>query len=85
MAKAVVYSREAAKTLARIDQATSKRIRSKVAQVAADPAALANNVTTIKGAQGLMRLRVGDWRVIYTETLVVLRVERVRPRGSAYE
>ena len=85
MAKEVAYSRAAQKTLRRIDRKTATRIRSKVRLLASDPAALANNVTALKGEEGLMRLRVGDWRVIYTESLVVLLVLRVAPRGSAYE
>ncbi|HEY5721078.1 MAG TPA: type II toxin-antitoxin system RelE/ParE family toxin [Allosphingosinicella sp.] len=85
MARRIEYSRDAAATLARIDRATSKRIRRKVAQLAIEPGALANNVKALKGGGGLMRLRVGDWRVIYTEDLVVLLVVRVAPRGSAYE
>lgn len=84
MAKQVEYSREAVRVLARMDRATSGRIRGKVAQLAADPAALANNVRVLKGSD-LLRLRVGDWRVIYTETLVVIAVLRVAPRGSAYD
>ena len=84
MARQVEYSREAAKSLARIDRATSKRIRSKVEQLAANPGSLARNVKALKGGR-LFRLRVGDWRVIYTESLVVVTVERVAPRGSAYE
>jgi mRNA interferase RelE/StbE len=75
----------AQKTLRRIDRSTAKRIRSKVRLLASDPAALANNVKVLKGGEGLMRLRVGDWRVIYTESLVVLVVVKVAPRGSAYE
>lgn len=85
MAKRVEYSRDAANTLARIDRATSKRIRTKVEQLAVDPDSLANNVRALKGGAGLMRLRVGEWRVIYTDTLVVLLVTKVRPRGSAYD
>jgi mRNA interferase RelE/StbE len=81
----IEYSRAALKTLARIDRATARRIRDKVDQLAADPAPLANNVRALSGGEGLMRLRVGDWRVIYTETLVVLAVLRIAPRGSAYE
>lgn len=81
----VEYSRDAVRTLLRIDRATARRIRAKVDQLATDPAALANNVTALKGGDGLMRLRVGDWRVIYTADLVVLLVVRVAPRGSAYE
>lgn len=85
MARRIEYSREAVKTLARIDRATSQRIRSKIEQLAADPQSLANNVSALKGGHGLMRLRVGDWRVIYTETLVVIAVQKVAPRGGAYE
>jgi mRNA interferase RelE/StbE len=69
----------------RIDRATSKRIRAKIELLARDSEALANNVSALKGGGGLMRLRVGDWRVIYTEDLVVLLVLKVAPRGSAYE
>lgn len=85
MPKTVEYSRQALRTLERIDRATSQRIRAKVRQLASDPQALANNVTALKGSDGLMRLRVGDWRVIYAEGLVVVLVVRVAPRGSAYE
>jgi mRNA interferase RelE/StbE len=83
--KHIEYSRDAVRTLTRIDRATSKRIRRKIEQLAREPEALANNVRALKGGGGLMRLRVGDWRVIYTEDLVVLLVVRVAPRGSAYE
>jgi mRNA interferase RelE/StbE len=83
--KTVKYSRQALRTLERIDRATSKRIRAKVRQLASDPLALANNITALKGESGIMRLRVGDWRVVYAEDLVVLLVIRVAPRGSAYE
>jgi mRNA interferase RelE/StbE len=85
MGRRVEYSREAAKTLYRLDRATSRRIRQKVEQLATDPEALANNVSALKGGKGLMRLRVGDWRVIYTDGLLVVLVLKVRPRGSAYD
>lgn len=85
MPRRVEYSRDAAKALQRMDLPTSKRIRGKIRQLADDPAALVNNVTALKGGEGLMRLRVGDWRVIYTDELVVLKVIRVGPRGSVYD
>jgi mRNA interferase RelE/StbE len=81
----VEYSRQAAKTLMRIDAATAARIRLKVRQLADDPASLANNITPLKGGEGLSRLRVGDWRVIYTETLVIVSMVRIGPRGGVYE
>jgi mRNA interferase RelE/StbE len=81
----VEFSRQAAKTLMRIDAATSARIRQKVQQLAADPASLSNNITPMKGGEGLFRLRVGDWRVIYTETLAIVSVIRIGPRGDVYD
>jgi mRNA interferase RelE/StbE len=80
----IVYSREALRTLAKIDQATAARIVLKVEQLARDPLSLRNNVTALKGEDGLKRLRVGDWRVIFRDG-VVLDVVRVAPRGSAYD
>lgn len=81
----VEYARDAAKILQRIDQATARRIRDKVRQHADDPASLANNVIVLKGGEGLRRMRVGDWRVIFTEDLVVVLVVRIAPRGGAYD
>lgn len=81
----VILSERAARTLDRMDRVTATRIIAKVRQLADDPASLTNNVKKLQGSTtGLWRLRVGDWRVIYTETLVVLNVVRVAPRGSAY-
>lgn len=59
----------------------SKRIEEKVAQYAADPAALANNVKALKGREGI-RLRVGDWRVIMKDQGEVLAID---PRGGVYD
>ena len=63
---------------------TARLIRSKLDQYAADPESLANNVKAMQGAAGYYRLRVGDWRVIFTQTMEVVAVERIAPRGSAY-
>lgn len=83
--KQVEYARDAAKMLQRMNRATAQRIRGKIRQYAEDPASLANNVIIMKGEEGLRRMRVGDWRVIFTEDLVVLLVIRIAPRGGAYD
>jgi mRNA interferase RelE/StbE len=83
--RTIEYHPAAVKALRRMDQATSVRIRKKIGQLANDPASLGNNVTALKGQAGLLRLRVGNWRVIYTDDLVVLSVLKVAPRGSVYE
>lgn len=85
MTRRVEYSRDAVTTLSRIDRKTAGRIRRKVDLLASDAKALSNNVTALKGEPGLMRLRVGDWRVVYTEDLIVLLVLRIAARGSVYD
>lgn len=62
---------------------TSVRIVGKIEAYAVDPVSQANNVKALKGRDGI-RLRVGDWRVIM-EDGVVLAVLEIGPRGSVYE
>lgn len=61
----------------------ASRIVAKVEEYAADPASQANNVKALKGRDAI-RLRVGDWRVIMQDGLV-LAVLEIGPRGSIYE
>ncbi len=61
-------------------------IRSKIDALAADPYAPNNNVKKLKGSDDY-RLRVGDWRVIYSliDARLVIVVVRIAPRGGVYE
>ncbi|OAE43947.1 type II toxin-antitoxin system RelE family toxin [Brucella intermedia] len=83
--KQITYSREATKTLIKMPANTAKLIRSKIEQYAADPASLANNVKALKGGEGVFRLRVGDWRVLFTDEGEIIAIVRIAPRGSVYE
>ncbi|MBO1023302.1 type II toxin-antitoxin system RelE/ParE family toxin [Ochrobactrum sp. SD129] len=83
--KQITYSREATKTLIKMPANTAKLIRSKIEQYAADPASLANNVKVLKGGEGVFRLRVGDWRVLFTDEGEIIAIVRIAPRGSVYE
>ncbi len=82
----VRFSRLAVKVLTRIPRNAALMIREKIDQVARDPYAPNNNLKPLKGRPGY-RLRVGDWRIIYTleEEIRVLSVEEVGPRGGIYE
>lgn len=71
MAKPIDYSRDALRALARMDRSTASRIVEKIELLATSPAALANNLRALRGGDGLMRLRVGDWRVIYRDGMVL--------------
>jgi mRNA interferase RelE/StbE len=69
-----------------MDQGIAKRIRSKLLTLAQDPTAPNNNLKRLTGVDGY-RLRVGDWRVIYTlkhEALTVI-VIKIGHRSEVYE
>ncbi len=82
--KDVVYSKSAQKTLLRIPRNWAIRIREKINAYAVDPASQANNVKALQGSEGILRLRVGDWRITMLDG-VVLEILEVKPRGSAYK
>ena len=62
----------------------ARQIVGKIGLYAENPASLANNVRALKGYEGLIRLRVGDWRVIMRDEIVLLVLE-IAARGSAYK
>lgn len=80
----IVYSRTAQKALVRMPRNWAGRVRDKIRAYAANPAAQTNNVTRLRGEDGLVRLRVGDWRVIMRDG-TDLRILNVISRGSAYQ
>jgi mRNA interferase RelE/StbE len=84
--KPVIYARSAQKALQKIPRNIAKLIVSKINQYAGDPTSLANNTKNLKGElTGLIRLRVGDWRVIMDDRGNVLQITEIKPRGGAYE
>ena len=82
--KDVAYTRTAQKALMRMPRNLALRIREKVRSFAEDPASQANNVKALRGLDGVVRLRVGDWRVIIRDG-VIIEILEVKPRGSAYK
>lgn len=82
----VAYTADAIRTLKRMDRTVARRLRSKILALARDPKAPNNNVKKLTGVAGY-RLRVGDWRVIYTlkhEGLTVIVVQ-IGHRSEVYE
>jgi mRNA interferase RelE/StbE len=73
----VAYTPDALKALSRMDPALARRIRTKILALASNPFAPNSNVRKLTGIGGY-RLRVGDWRVIYTLKREILTVVVVR-------
>ncbi|MDX1400559.1 MAG: type II toxin-antitoxin system RelE/ParE family toxin [Kiloniellales bacterium] len=80
--KIVTYKPAARKALLKMPKNTAKRIVGKIEEYAADPASQSNNVKALKGRNGI-RLRIGDWRVIMHDG-VVLAVLEIGTRGDVY-
>jgi mRNA interferase RelE/StbE len=80
----ITYSAQARKTLRKMQPKTAARILDGMAKLAEDPERTDLDVKKLSGREGY-RLRVGDWRVIYTNDGLVLAVERIGPRGDVYK
>jgi mRNA interferase RelE/StbE len=81
----LVFTKKAEKFLRRLPRNEAKRIREKLVLLAENPYAANNNVTAMQNRPGY-RLRIGDWRVIFTiqdEELIIL-VLKVGSRGDIY-
>ena len=81
--KSVLYTRTAATALRRHAN-RAKLIWTKIGQYADDAASQANNVKQLAGVEA-KRLRVGDFRVIFTETADMITILDIGPRGGIYE
>ena len=82
----VTYTGDAIEILGKMDRVVAKRIRTKILALAHDPKAPNNNVKKLTGIEGY-RLRVGDWRVIYTlkHQILTVVVVKVGHRSEVYE
>lgn len=81
----IEYSQEAIRKLRKLDRKTQRSIRDKIKQLADNPASLRNNITALKGMPGTKRLRVGDWRVIYSDKGTILFIIKIGARGGIYD
>jgi len=80
------YRRQARNYLARLPMKTKTFIVNKLHEVAANPDNPDIDIEILKGRKGF-RLRVGQYRVIYTrqDDQLTLEVVKVRTRGDIYK
>ena len=79
----IIYTRQARKTLRMMQPKTAKRILTAIEKLAGNPFRIDLDVKALQHREGY-RLRVGDWRVIYSQDGLVLAIEKIAPRGKAY-
>ena len=76
----VTYSRAAVKVINSMDKATKQRIKAGIEKIPK------GDIKPLKGNTGTYRLRVGDWRILfsYPEHDTIL-IEKIGPRGGVYK
>jgi mRNA interferase RelE/StbE len=62
----------------------AKRIRAKIEQYAANPAAQARNVKALIGSEQ-KHLRAQNFRIPFTETSDTITIHDIGPRGGIYD
>jgi mRNA interferase RelE/StbE len=80
------YRRKARNYPARLPLKTKIAIVKKLHDLCLDPDSTSFDIGTLKGSEGF-RLRLGQYRVIYTrdDNNLVIEVISVRPRGDIYK
>jgi len=81
----ITFSKNADKVLRRIPRNIALNIRKKIKELAQNPHRM-RNVKQLTNHPGY-RLRVGDWRIIYTviDNELLIHVINVKTRGEAYK
>ncbi len=80
----ITYSKQASKSLRAMQPKTAQRILAAIEKLAANPASPDLDIKALQARDGY-RLRVGDWRVIYSQDGIILAIEKIAPRGKVYK
>ena len=74
------YSRASVKAINNMDRPAKQRIKAALEKLPE------GDVKPLKGSSGTYRLRVGDWRILfsYPEDDIIL-IEKIGPRGQVYK
>jgi mRNA-degrading endonuclease RelE of RelBE toxin-antitoxin system len=76
----IIYHKPAAKSLERMDKPTGERIRAAIGDIPE------GDIRPLMGKYPLLRLRVGDWRVLfYYDDAGAVVIAAIAPRGEAYK
>jgi mRNA interferase RelE/StbE len=84
---AIEFLPSAKKELSELDRVIQKQLKEKIILLASNPAALKNNIKSLKGEySGKFRLRVRDYRVIFqiVDEKVLILIVRIGHRKEVY-
>lgn len=80
----IIFTHRAIRNLKEIDRETLKRIKAGIEGLSSMPPK--GDIKKLKGNQGELRLRIGDWRVIFSYDFKNRKVNvlEILPRREAY-
>ena len=80
--KPPIYSKKSARAINGMDSPTKQRIKAGIEDIPN------GDIKPLQGAPGTYRLRIGDWRILFSyadESKDRVKVKKVSPRGEAYK
>jgi len=83
MGKELIYTNKALKGLKIMPKKQAVKMTVSLKEIAADNTA-GLDIRKLHGMDGF-RLRIGQFRAVYTNDMVVMTVENIGPRGSIYK
>jgi mRNA interferase RelE/StbE len=81
--RTIVFTPEAAREFEALDPTVKERVEAALDQLAVAPLSLRNQIKRLKG-QTSLRLRVGDWRIIFELRSDEILVLMIAHRSEAY-
>lgn len=83
----IQFSKQADNYFSRLDRKTKIRIDTNLQWLAQDPNDCTLDIKPLVGRQGIFRLRVGNYRIIFSieEEIKVIAVSTILPRGQIYK
>ena len=75
----IEYAREAIKHINQLDKQTKKRIKQAIEKLPS------GDIRKLVGYKTDYRLRVGDYRVLFSREFNIITIKDVLPRGKAYK
>jgi mRNA interferase RelE/StbE len=83
MERVIVFTQQATAEFLALHPRIRETIEEKLDLLATNPAALVNQIKRLKGVDAL-RFRVGDYRIIFTDSGVILNILRIGHRSRIY-
>lgn len=75
----IEYKKQAVKYINSADKTTKKRLKDAIEKIPL------GDIKKLSGLENEYRLRVGDFRVLFTVENDIITVNEIRPRGQVYK